>query len=98
MENICDSNFIKSLWTQIIMSGFDWESYVPGETTIFVMEGGVPYKCKVLSVTEETMKIHYVGFNKRYDEWVPIDSPRIVNEDAVSNSVLVDPVGAHCAV
>ena len=77
------------------MSGFDWESYVPGETTIFVMEGGVPYKCKVLSVTEETMKLHYVGFNKRYDEWLPVDSPRIVNGDAVSDSVLVEPVGAQ---
>ena len=47
------------------------------------------------SVTEETMKIHYVDFNKRYDEWVPIDSHRIVNEDTVSDSVLVDPVGAQ---
>ena len=46
-------------------------------------------------MTEETTKINYVGFNKRYDEWLPVDSPCIVNKDAVSDSVLVDPVGAQ---
>lgn len=59
------------------------------------MEEGVQYTCKVLAVTEKTMKIQYIGFNERYDQWILVDSPRIVNKDAVRDSVFVDPVGTR---
>ena len=34
------------------------------------------------------MKIHYVGFNKRHDEWIPVDSNRLVGSGDVDESEL----------
>ena len=71
------------------MATFSWDTLVPGRTTVFVMEGGIPYKCVIMAVLEETMKIHYVGFNKRHDEWIPVESNRIMNSEDVDENELV---------
>ena len=71
------------------MAPFSWDALVPGRTTVFVMEGGIPYKCVIMAVLEETMKIHYVGFNKRHDEWIPVESNRIIDSDDVDEDELV---------
>ena len=52
------------------------------------MEGGILYKCVIVTVLEETLKIHYVGFNKRHDEWIPVDSNRLVGSGDVDESEL----------
>ena len=35
------------------------------------------YKCKVVQVQKNQIKIHYQGWNKKYDEWVSLDSDRL---------------------
>ena len=72
------------------MAAFSWDTLVPGKTNVFVMEGGILYKCIIVAVLEETMKIHYVGFNKRHDEWIPVDSSRLVGSGDVDESELAD--------
>ena len=38
------------------------------------------YKCKVRQVKEGKMKVHYVGWSQKYDEWVALDSSRVGGE------------------
>ena len=50
---------------------------------VFVVDkaDGKPYQCKILIVREDLIKIHYHGWNSKYDEWLQQDSPRLVQQD-----------------
>ena len=43
---------------------------------------GIARKCKVISVNEDNQRIevHFVKFNKRFDEWIDFTSDRIVED------------------
>ena len=49
-------------------------------SVVFVMdrEDGKPYQCKILDIRDDLMKIHYHRWNSMYDEWLQLDSPRLV--------------------
>ena len=45
---------------------------------IYVLEDGKPYKCKVVGKRHDSIKVHFIRFKKRYDEWINLDRDRIV--------------------
>ena len=45
---------------------------------IYVLEDGKPYKCKVVGKRDDSIEVHFIRFKKRYDEWINLDSDRIV--------------------
>ena len=45
---------------------------------IYVLEDGKPYKCKVVGKRDDGIEVHFIRFKKRYDEWINLDSDRIV--------------------
>ena len=54
---------------------------------IYVLEDGKPYKCKVVGKRNDSIEVHFIRFKKRYDEWINLDSDRIVRSaDDVSIS------------
>ena len=54
--------------------------YCKGEW-IFVEDKGKNYKCKVIDVKGNRLRVHYHGWKQSYDEWVDQDSDRINNFD-----------------
>ena len=44
---------------------------------IFVEDRGDDYKCKVVQVKDDKLKVHYVGWSSSRDEWLEQDSLRI---------------------
>ena len=44
---------------------------------------GIARKCKVKAIDEDNQRIevHFVGFNKRFDDWIDFSSDRIVEEE-----------------
>ena len=35
-----------------------------------VREAGIVHNCRVVSVAEDLVQVHYIGWNSRYDTWV----------------------------
>ena len=46
--------------------------------------GGKEFKCKVVEVKAGAVKVHYLGWNAGYDEWVSIEDPKDGDGDAVN--------------
>ena len=46
------------------------------------------YRCTVVSIDNEKIKIHFIGWNKKHDEWFRLDSCRIRVEGASAGSCL----------
>ena len=40
-----------------------------------------PYQCKIVGIKDDLIKIHYHGWNAKWDEWLQKDSPRLVEGD-----------------
>ena len=52
-------------------------------------------ECKIVEKDELAKKVmvHFLNWNKRYDEWLPFDSPRINPTDILdSDSRIISPV------
>ena len=48
---------------------------------LMVMDQGKHYACSILQRSGDRVEVHYTGWNSRYDEWISLDSPRIVWDD-----------------
>ena len=59
--------------------------YTKGET-LCVMEKDKQYAVRIIGVDVEKQKfkIHFIGFNRRFDEWMDFDSDRVV-QDIISD-------------
>ena len=46
---------------------------------IFVLDkkDNQPYKCKIVQVEDDKIKIHYHKWNNSHDEWLEKDSPSV---------------------
>jgi len=46
-------------------------------TRLMVMWGGKFYSCSVVKARFSAVKVHYIGWGKQYDEWVPFPSFKV---------------------
>ena len=51
---------------------------------VTVSWGGKEFKCKVVEVKAGAVKVHYLGWNAGYDEWVSIEDAKDGEEDEVN--------------
>ena len=59
---------------------------------VYVLDKGRSYKSKVIHERDGKIKVHYVNFNSRFDEWLPCDSDRIVDEGKHNETNCLDVV------
>eukprot|EP01062_Namystynia_karyoxenos_P037916 TRINITY_DN27587_c0_g1_i10.p1 TRINITY_DN27587_c0_g1~~TRINITY_DN27587_c0_g1_i10.p1 ORF type:complete len:682 (+),score=116.76 TRINITY_DN27587_c0_g1_i10:77-2047(+) len=52
-----------------------------GQEITVVSLKGVKRKCTVVDVEGGRIKVHYIGFRDKYDEWVELSSPRYVGPE-----------------
>ena len=57
---------------------------------LYVMDGDWAYKSKVVNIKENKAQIHFYGYGKSLDEWIDMDSKRIVQESEVAPDRIVD--------
>ena len=64
---------------------------------LWVLENSVPYKSKVVEVKEDpgSIKVHFVGYNAKFDTWLLFDSPRIVDPPSQELSLSQPSVSAR---
>ena len=66
------AELITSIWVR--RDTMDVRLLNPGEAEVgkevTVLYGDKEYKCKVVEVKQGMVKVHYVGYNAGYDEWV----------------------------
>ena len=66
------AELITSIWVR--RYPMDVRLLNPGEADVgkevAVLYEGKEYKCKVLEVKQGKVKVHYVGYNAGYDEWL----------------------------
>jgi hypothetical protein len=51
--------------------------FVVGDSVSVLEKDDKYYKCKVVNVSTNQIKVHYIGWKKSYDEWLPIDCDRL---------------------
>ena len=44
------------------------------------------YECTVVSTDKDRIKVHFISWNKKHDEWLPLDSPRRSFENVMEMS------------
>ena len=56
------------------------DKFIKGDS-LKVIDGKKAYSCKVVGVKQDRIKVHYIGWRKTRDEWLAVDSDRILPDD-----------------
>ena len=54
---------------------------------VWVEENSHPYKCKVTDTNVDSIQVHFIRFNKKFDFWIKRDDPRITANPSISTEL-----------
>jgi len=68
--------------------------YQVGDTLYVLEDGGNLERAVVAKIRDDEMKVHYVGYPSKYDEWIKPDSDRIKSNPSSSTKKRIDEFGS----